>query len=119
MHEMSIAHSLIDLIREETKNHEGRRLLRVKVRHGVLAGIVPEALEMAFLVLTEKTDLEGVVLETEEDPLRMQCGACGHEFIAPGTRASALISACPECQEEFGHKVLSGREMFLDQMELE
>lgn len=118
MHEMSIAQNLVTLIREEMKKHSATRLIRVRVRHGVLAGVVPEALSMAFEVMTVDTDLEGAVLETIEEPLKLACGSCKNEFTSEST-SPFYFEACPKCGEEFGHKVLSGKEMYLDQLEIE
>lgn len=118
MHEMSIAQSLITLIREEMTKHSATRLIRVRVRHGVLSGVVPEALSMAFEIMTVDTDLEGALLETFEEPLRLACGSCKQEFTSDSP-SPFFFEPCPQCGEEFGHKVLSGKEMYLDQLEIE
>ena len=118
MHEMSIAHNLVNLAKEEMANHNASRLVRVRVRHGVLSGVVADSLVFAFELLVKGSTLEGAVLETVEDPLRLACGTCGHEFES-GTTSAALLAPCPLCSEDCGHKVLSGKEMYLDQMEIE
>ena len=118
MHEMSIAHNLVNLAREEMAKHKAHRLVRVRVRHGVLSGVVADSLVFAFELLVKGSDLDGAVLETVEEPLRLACGVCGHEFLS-GTTSAALLAPCPQCGEDFGHKVLSGKEMYLDQMEIE
>ena len=118
MHEMSIAESLVTMAREEMAKHQASRLVRVRVRHGVLSGVVADSLVFAFELLVKDTDLEGAFLETVEEPLRLACGACGHEFES-GRTSAALFAPCPQCSEDFGHRVLSGKEMFLDQMEIE
>ncbi len=73
---------------------------------------------MAFEVMTVETDLEGAVLETIEEPLRLSCGKCQHTYISQGT-SPFTFDPCPQCGEEFGHTVLSGKEMYLDQLEIE
>ena len=112
MHEMSLTASLLSIIQDEMRKHQAKRLLLVRVRHGVLANVVPEAMSMAFEVQTSGTELEGARLELVEEPLRLACGACGLEF-SPESRPSARFSPCPACGEELGHIVLAGKEPHL------
>lgn len=116
MHELSIAQSLIALIEDEMTKHGKDTLLTVKVRHGRLSAIVPEALEMGFTVLTADTRLAGAKLEMEETPVVLRCRACGKEFSPEG---NTPFAPCPACGEELGHTVLSGRELYIEYLELE
>ena len=118
MHEMSLTVSLLDIVREEMKKHGASRLLLVRVRFGALANVVPEALTLAFEVLTNGTDFEGARLEFDEEQVRLACGDCGREFSPPSV-AAALISACPHCGEELGHRVLAGKALYIDHLEVE
>ena len=118
MHEMSVAAGLIDIVRDEMKKHNATQLLRVRVRYGALAGIVPESLSMAFEIQIEATPLAGAIMELVEEPVRLKCGTCQQEFSPPPT-PTAVIAPCDHCGEAFGHTVLSGKEMYLDQLEVE
>lgn len=118
MHEMSLATSLIDIVREEMRKHGVARLSLVRLRCGALANVVPEALSMAFEVLTDGTDLAGARLEMTEEPLRLACGKCGREY-SPEASAAAIFSPCPFCGEEIGHRVLAGKELYIEHMEVE
>jgi hydrogenase nickel incorporation protein HypA/HybF len=118
MHEMSLAQSLLTLVRQELEKHGSPKLAGVTVRRGALANVVPEALDMAFEVLTAGTDLEGVTLEQVEEPVRLACGGCGKEFL-PEASAAARFSPCPFCGEELGHLVLAGKELYLDHLDVE
>ena len=118
MHEMSLTVSLLDIVREEMQKHGATRLLMVRVRYGALANVVPEALSMAFEVLTVGTDFDGAALERIEEPVRLVCGGCRKEF-EPAAVATAVFSACPLCGEEIGHVVLSGKELYIDHIEVE
>lgn len=118
MHEMSMAVSLIGIIREEMEKHGATRLARVRVRCGVIANVVPESLSMAFEVMAQGTPLEGAELILEEEALRLACGACGVEF-SPAERTAAQFSPCPACGEEFGHTVLAGKALYIDNIEVE
>lgn len=117
MHELSIAQSLLAVIQEEMAKHGKEKLISVKVKHGRLAAVVPEALDMAFTVLTEETPLAGARLDLEELPVRLRCRTCGREFVPEG--GTLPLAPCPACGEELGHTVLSGRELYIDYLELE
>jgi hydrogenase nickel incorporation protein HypA/HybF len=118
MHEMSLVVSLLDIVRQEMKSNGAKKLVRVRVRCGVLVNVAPEALRMAFAVQTMDTDLAGARLELVEEPLRLACGACAREFT-PVRAPVALFSPCPACGEEIGHRVLAGKELFVERIEME
>ncbi|EGJ51589.1 hydrogenase maturation nickel metallochaperone HypA [Desulfocurvibacter africanus] len=117
MHEMSIAQSLIDIVDQEMKKHGVTKLLKVKVMHGRLANVVPEALHFAWQALTLETPFEGAELVTEEVPLKVRCKQCGITFEPED--ATLLLMICPQCGEEFGHEVLSGKELYIENLEAE
>lgn len=118
MHEMSLAVSLLDIIRQEMEKHRAERLVRISLRYGALANVVPESLLLAFEVQSQGTPFEGARLELTEEALRLRCNACGREF-APEAAVAGLFSACPGCGEDFGHQVLAGKELYIDHLELE
>ncbi len=117
MHELSIAQSLLAVIEEEMVKHGKETCITVKVKHGRLASVVPEALAMAFEALTMDTRLHEARLILEETPVRLRCRSCGHEFSPDAP--SAAFAPCPACGEELGHTVLSGRELYIEYLELE
>lgn len=117
MHETSIAASLLDIVRNELRKHEATRLHLVRVKYGRLTQLVPDSLLFAFEMLTKGTDLEGARLELDQIPLRVRCWSCGTEFEPE--HESVLIMPCPSCGEDFGHEVLSGKELYLDTLEAE
>lgn len=117
MHELSIVQSLLSLIEEEMIKHGKEKLITVKIKHGRLAAVVPEALETGFEVMTADTRLAGAQIVMEEMPVVLRCRSCGREF-SPDV-PSAAFAPCPGCGEELGHTVLSGRELFIEYLEME
>lgn len=117
MHEMSIAASMIEIVREELAKHGATTLHKVRVGHGVLTNLVPEAMAFAFEAQTKGTDLEGAVLELREIPIHIACGACNTEFHPEGT--DIFNMPCPACGREFAHKVLAGKELLVEHIEAE
>ena len=114
---MSIAQSIISIIQEEMQKQNLTRLLLVKICHGKLNAIVPEALELSFEALIKETPLDGARLETEEIPVTVSCLNCTHEFTPE--QGNILYMPCPNCGEEFGHKILAGKELYIDHLEAE
>ena len=80
MHEMSIAQSLIDVLKEEMIRHRVKILKSVRVNIGQMSAVVPDALSFCFGVITNGTDLEGVKLIMDLIPLLGYCNACRKEF---------------------------------------
>ena len=117
MHEMALAENLLGVVREEMERHNATVLKRVVLHHGALAGVVPEALSLAFEALTVGTPLAGSVLEANEIPLLLACGDCGTEF-SPERGPAALLAPCPSCSEQLGHNVLSGKGIIIDHLEV-
>ena len=95
------------------------RLVKVVVRHGALAAIVPEAMVFAWDAITRDSPLQGSVMELHEVPVRLQCCLCGQEFVPAELERGLLCSPCPGCGEELGHKVLDGKELTLEHLEVE
>lgn len=113
MHEMSIAQSLADIIREEMVRHEVTKLKSARLQIGQMSAIVPEALSFCFEVISEGTDLEGAELIMDIVPLSGVCRGCGREFAI-----EEYSFICPRCGGS-DIEMLSGRELALVSMEVE
>jgi hydrogenase nickel incorporation protein HypA/HybF len=83
----------LEIAFEHAAGRGARTVHRIGLRIGPLAGIVPEALEFAFDVLTRGTIAETAELVVEPVPIDYQCAACGREFSAP-----EIVLDCPKCQ---------------------
>lgn len=117
MHEMSIASSIFELARAEAAKHGASRLTLLRVRHGSLSNLVPEAMHMAFTILVQGTSHAGAKLELVEEKLRLRCGLCGQSFLASGRES--LFEPCPLCDETTSYQVQAGEGIFLDHLEAE
>jgi hydrogenase nickel incorporation protein HypA/HybF len=117
MHELSIAESLIKIIREEMAKHGLTRLHSVKIVYGQISAIVPEALETSFEMLTMNTPLAGAKMECEVKPMVVRCRQCAAEFSP--SHEERYIMPCPECGTELGHEIIAGRELYIENIEAE
>ncbi|HPC35984.1 MAG TPA: hydrogenase maturation nickel metallochaperone HypA [Candidatus Marinimicrobia bacterium] len=115
MHELKIAHNIINIVQNELAE---RKLTQpVKVIHlkaGCLHAIIPESLLFNFdSIKKAEPQLRNARLCIEEIPLKVQCQACGNieELSEP-------IFICPNCRNG-DLEIISGNEMFIDNIELE
>lgn len=113
MHECSIMQSALSQVFQEARNVGAARVHEVRLRVGVLSGVVPDALQFAFEALTPGTLAEGAVLKIEEVPARFWCASCLREFVSAN-----LYSECPDCGKP-SDKLRAGRELELLSMEVD
>jgi hydrogenase nickel incorporation protein HypA/HybF len=90
VHELSIAHSVVSTVRHAVPE---RRVLAVRLRIGMLAGVVPEALGFGWELATAGTELAGSRLDVEREPLPGRCLDCD----APSDHHRPPPLACPAC----------------------
>ena len=115
MHEFSICQGIVEAVLDEFAKLDPRPVCVKKVRvvAGRLHQLVPDYLEAAYEVLVKDTEAEGSTLELKFLPVRARCAACTWEGeIQPP------VFQCPEC-EGFDLEVTNGRELYLEQMEVE
>ncbi len=75
MHELSIAESLVELIRRHLPAH--RTLLHATVRIGPMHGIVPEAMRLAWKLASAQAGWPTARLIIDSPPWRLRCVSCG------------------------------------------
>ncbi|NPA04278.1 MAG: hydrogenase/urease nickel incorporation protein HypA [Epsilonproteobacteria bacterium] len=115
MHEYSIVQSLLEIIEENAKRHNARAIKKVVVKIGVLSGVEPHLLEIAFNTFKEGTICKDALLEILIQPLVVKCKECGaiSEF-----EVKNLFFECKECKG-IDLEVLDGEEMILMSLEME
>jgi hydrogenase nickel incorporation protein HypA/HybF len=110
VHELALADSIVAIAR---RHADGRRVVRVEVRVGALRQVVPEALEFAFSLVTQGTEVEGAALELDHVPVRLRCAACGLEGAG-----LAFPLTCGGCGSNHVD-VVAGEELLVDALELD
>ena len=110
MHELAIAESLVAIAQ---RHAHGRRVTRVEVAAGHLRQVVPSALEFAFELLAQGTELEGAELMIEEVPAAGRCRSCGAEG-----RLDGFPLACRACGG-WDVEVTPGEELRVESLDLE
>jgi hydrogenase nickel incorporation protein HypA/HybF len=110
VHELSIAESVVRIAAGHAR---GRRVASVHVRVGHLRQVVPSALEFAFELLVDGTELDGAELEIEAVPAAGVCRECGAHAVLESF--PLRCSACGGLDLE----VTAGEELSVDSLELE
>ena len=110
MHELSIAESVVGIA---SRQANGRRVTKVRMRVGYLRQVVPSALAFGFGLLAEGTPVEGAELEVEQVPAEGRCRGCGVE-----SRLDGFPLQCKGCGG-FDLEILEGEELMVDSLELE
>ena len=107
MHELALTQSIVESVAEHA---QGRRVRRVTLEIGRLAGVELDPLRFCFDLATEGTTLEGATLDIREIAGRARCTSCGREFVQEPSNALPLR----------GHEVerLSGDDLRVKEYEL-
>jgi hydrogenase nickel incorporation protein HypA/HybF len=113
MHEMSIAQSLLEIIKEEMLKNNARNLRSVRLHIGQLSAIVPESLSFCFGVMTSGTDLEGAKLVMEVIPLEGRCRECKQAF-----EIHDYVFVCSQCGSP-NIDTIAGQDLSIVEMEVD
>ncbi len=113
MHELSLVTSLFEVLEEEARKHGAMRVLSVRLRVGVMSGVVPDLLESAFDMYKKGTIAESSRLEIVVVPVKLRCPDCAGETVREDADFSCV--ACGSRRVE----IVEGRELVVERIELE
>jgi hydrogenase nickel incorporation protein HypA/HybF len=112
MHEVGVMESALGIALKQAADEGAQHIHQLTMRVGPLSGVVAEALEFAFDVLSRGTIAEGATLTVERVPIACYCRTCRREF-----QADDLFCECPGCHVPSG-EVRQGRELELASLEV-
>lgn len=92
MHEAGLMSEALELAAAEAARAGATRIHRIRLRVGILSGVVPEALRFAFDALTPGSVAAQASLEIEPVTPVAWCERCEVEFASEDGAA-----ACPSC----------------------
>ncbi|MFV9567951.1 hydrogenase maturation nickel metallochaperone HypA [Thermoanaerobacter mathranii] len=113
MHELSVTQSLVDMVLEEAQKREIKKVTKVTIVIGELAGLESESIQFYFGVLSENTVAEGAELVFKKIKAQFKCGQCGNIF----ERVNFTFN-CPVCGST-GVLVDKGKEFYIESIEVE
>ena len=83
MHELSIAQELLEIITRRASQEGMGKVEKVNLRIGEFSGVMPDALEFAFEMLSKGTLTEGASVEVEVVSPTFICERCGKTSPSP------------------------------------
>jgi hydrogenase nickel incorporation protein HypA/HybF len=112
MHEVGIIQSMLDLAIQTAQQNKASRIHQIRLRVGVMSGVVADALDFAFEVVRQGTMAAEARLDVETVPMTCWCAKCQREF-QPGD----FPCECPQCHE-LSAELRHGRELELASLEI-
>lgn len=112
MHELGVANEILDVALSEADRHAAKKVTSIRLRVGVLRAIEPENLSFLFGHLARGTPAEGARLEIVEEPIRIECAACGV------SEARSFTFECPRCKGS-GVSVTGGDSLSILSLDIE
>ena len=114
MHEFGLVVSMLEIAEAAARADGAERIDAIHLEIGALAGVVPEALDFAFLGAREGTMAAEAELEVTYLPAIAYCATCEHEFELDNRFGIAL---CPGCDTPSAD-LRQGREMHVSHLEV-
>lgn len=112
LHEATLAENILNIAFEAARQNCAKKIFKVGLTLGELAGVEVEALTLSFDVLKKNTPADGAQLIINRVPCRAACNKCGKVF-----QLEHYNFFCPECD---GILILqSGRELLVDYVDCE
>ena len=112
MHEMALAESVLQILRDNARSQGFTRVKTVWLEIGRLSGVEPQALRFCFDAVTRDSLAEGARLEIVDTPGQAWCMRCSE----PVTIA-ARYDSCPRCGSH-QLQVTGGTEMRVRELEV-
>lgn len=113
MHEYSIVQALLEQVESLAVEHRAQKVTKVFVKIGVMSGVEPHLLEIAFETFKEKSICDGAEFVMTIQPLTVVCRECHAR-----SELEARHYRCPVCGSS-DVEVVDGEEMFLMSLEME
>lgn len=114
MHELSIVQSIVTTVTEALSDRPHIHIQKVRLNVGVLSGIVEDALQFGYEIVTRDTILAGSSLEVITLPIVLYCESCAKLVELDGVQSFR----CPDCGRLTGD-IRQGRELDIESVEFE
>ncbi len=108
MHELAIIQSVVDMVVERTA---GRQVATVHITVGQLSGVVPDAMQFCYEIVTAGTPLVGSSLAIDATAGSGHCRTCDEDFAL-----DRLILLCPCGSADV--QIVTGQELLVTSVEM-
>lgn len=114
MHEMAIVQSIIDIMEEQARLHDAKKIVRVSLEFGALTGVMPTAITFGFEVLSKGGIAEEAEVNITIVPIKVHCFDCGKETVM-----EVYQPFCPACSSASLHIIQGRDEMRIASLEVD
>ena len=105
MHELPVTEGILRTVLKAAGKAGAQRITEIRLKVGVLSGVVPECIQEYLDMIAAGTVAEGARIIAEEAPIRILCRSCKSE--SPVTRGT---DTCPLCGSR-DFKIVAGWEV--------
>lgn len=113
MHELAMVRSIYNVISEQIREHDVNKVKQVKLIVGELTGVEDMVMKSCFEIYVEGTPVEGAQLVIKRVPIKVRCRICENEY-----ETKIPFSECEICGNK-SFKIISGKELYIDSLEVE
>jgi len=113
MHELGVIQSMLDIVIEQSRAAQVKKIARINLVIGEMSSIVDDCLQFYFDFLSKDTIAGGASLSFQRVPTQFRCHDCGTVFAPQDSHWS-----CPNCQQ-WRVEVVAGQEFYVDSIEVE
>ncbi|MEL6977832.1 MAG: hydrogenase maturation nickel metallochaperone HypA [Pseudomonadota bacterium] len=92
MHEMSLCEGVLQILEDEARRHDFKKVSKVRLEVGALAVVEPDALRFSFDVVMRGTVAEGAQLEIVNVDAEAWCFDC-----CDTVPIASRLDDCPRC----------------------
>jgi len=113
MHELAITQNMFDLVIEQAKKAEAKKVGKINLVIGEMTGVVSDCVQFYFDFISKGTLAEGAALSFAMVPSKAQCRDCGKTF-----ELKEFDWTCPHCGGS-SLQIVAGKELFVESIEVE
>jgi hydrogenase nickel incorporation protein HypA/HybF len=113
MHELGVTQQILDIAISKAEEVGARSVNQINLVIGDMSTVIDESVQFYFDFLSKDTIFMGAKLSFRRIPVQLKCLSCGNTFVPPPDSWS-----CPQCRQD-GVEVISGKEFYIDSIEVE